>query len=363
MERVEVELVTGSNEQDYKDFVDNCSCALVQHTLEWRNVITEVGVDIPFYLLARKSGEVVGALPAFLYKCELGNLMVSVSQAGCYGGVVVDRDSPLKEEIYATLLEQFVSEAMRHDCLLVTVCTPPLFGELSLYQKYFQPDFAVENFFQYLDLRTDFVADLDNKRTGKIRDNIGRNIRKSRKYGLVVSRDDTLDLNDWYVIHQKRMMEIGAYPLPRSLFEGITRYVVKEKRGFWAHVLDEGRIIGGAVFVGLNQVVDYFMGAVDSRYMKKQPNSLLLYEMLKHAQVQGYRYWNWQSASSRQSSVYHYKAGWGSREGLHYYLTKVVGDISELRRVPLSIIKEKYRWHYVMPYQELAHDFQHPTTR
>jgi hypothetical protein len=352
---IEVELVTNSNEHEYKEFVDHCSSALVNHSLEWRDVIVGVGTDIPVYLIAREGSTVVGAMPVFLFECELGNLMISIPQAGGYGGIVVERDYEGKEEVYAVLLSRLIQEAERYNCLLVTVSTPPFFGELSLYRRYFQPDFELENFFQYLDLQTDFPADLEYLQQEKLRENIVRNIKRAKKYGLcVVMNNDEEYFDRWYIIHQKRMIEIDGHPLPRSLFEGIRRYIVREGHGFLAYVLDEEKIIGGGVFVGLNQVIDYFMGSFDSEYAKKQPNSILMYEMLIQAQKQGYRYWNWQSCISRQSGVYHYKAGWGSREGLHYYLSKVVGDISELRKMPLSVIREKYRWHYVMPYKEFV---------
>lgn len=352
---VKVEIVTKSNEWEYKAFVDNCSCALVQHTMEWREVIAGIGEDIPVYLIARDNGKAVGALPAFLYKCELGNLIISIPQAGGYGGIVVGNDSSLKKEVYSSLLARLIIEAKRHDCLLVTVCTSPLFGEISLYRKYFKPDFEQENLFQYIDLSDDFVSDLDGKRRGKIRENIWRNIKKAKNYGLSVTREDSdKHFDRWYNIHEKRMGEIGAQPLPRILFEGIRRYVIKEGHGIFAYTFEQDRLIGGAVSVGHNQVMDYFMGSFDLDYHKSQPNSLLMYKMIKYAQAQGYIYWNWQSASSPQSGVYHYKAGWGSQDGRHYYLTKVVGDIAELRQVPLSVIKEKYRWHYVMPFQEFA---------
>lgn len=357
---IKVELVSGSNEHEYEEFISRCSCALAQHTLGWRDVITSVGVDVPVYLLARDYGKVVGALPAFLYRCDIGNLMLSVPQAGGYGGVVVEQGFARRAEVYDALLKRLVSEAAGYDCLCVTVCTPPLFGDISLYREYLRPDFELENFFQYLDLNTDFVPDI-SRRHPRLRENIRRNVRKAQAHGLLVTAEDKDAFFDqWYEIYLKRMGEVGADVIPRRLFEGIRRRLLPEGRGFFSYVLDGGRVIGGGVFVGLNQVVDYYMGCADSGYEEKQPNSLLMYETMRRALGRGYRYWNWQSSSSRRSPVYHYKAGWGSREGAHYYLTKAVGDISELRGTPLSVIKERYRGHYVLPYSEFEVAAQAP---
>jgi len=141
---VSVETVTESNAFEYRAFVEKCSCALVQHTLQWRDVIAGIGQDVPCYLIARHENAVVGALPAFLYECEPGNLMISIPQAGGYGGVVIEEDSPFKEEVYAALLTRMIEEAKAHECLLATVCSSPLFGDIPLYREYFKPDFELE---------------------------------------------------------------------------------------------------------------------------------------------------------------------------------------------------------------------------
>ena len=107
----------------------------------------------------------------------------------------------------------------------------------------------------------------------------------------------------------------------------------------------------GFTLVPLFFVLDIFMMSADSGYFEKHPNSLLVFETLKHAKEKGYTYYNWQSCSSRESSVYHYKLGWGSREGLHYYLTRRVGDTGPLERTPLTEVVQRYAWHYVMPYE------------
>jgi Acetyltransferase (GNAT) domain len=349
---MEVELVSSENEHEYAEFVDRCPNALVQHTMAWSKAITEVGMDTPVYLLARSRGEVIGALPAFLYKSELGNLMLSIPQAGGYGGVIVDQNSPQREETYAALLARLVWEGEKRDCLCVTVCTPPFFGNLALYRKYFQSDFEKENFYQYLELGSEAVAAGNQQPALKLRENIRRNIRKAQSNNLIVTTEDNGSrFASWYDLYKKRMRQINAEAIPRSLFEGIRRHVLTQGYGFLLYVLSDNDVIGGGVFVGHNQVIDYFMASADPEQMDKQPNSLLMYEAIKHATARGYRYWNWQSSASRQSPVYSYKSGWGSHEGLHYYLTKAIGDTAKLRRTPLSIIREEYRWHYVMPFE------------
>lgn len=350
---VTVETVTKDNEEEYEEFVARCSGALAQHTLEWRDAICGFAEDEPLYLLARAGGRVVGVLPAFLYECSLGNLMLSLPFPPSYGGIAVETGSPHKEAVYAALLARLTEEGRRHNCLLVTICTPPFFGDVSLYRKHFRPDYELENFHQYLDLKADFTPGDGTVQPKNLRDNIKRNIERARKCGLRVSlADDDERFARWYEIHCQRMAEVGGQALPRPLFEGLRRHLLESRRGAFAYALDGEKIIGGALVVGLNQVIDYYMGSSDSAHAKSQPNSLLMSELMKLAHERGYRYWNWQSSHSRESPVYHYKAGWGSHEGNHYFLTKALGDISELKRTPLPVVREKYRWRYVLPYSE-----------
>ena len=77
-------------------------------------------------------------------------------------------------------------------------------------------------------------------------------------------------------------------------------------------------------------------------------------DALDWAREAGYRYFNWQSSSSRTSGVYQFKQKWGSLEGQHHYLTRITGDITTLRQVPLDAIRAGYPWHYVMPFEQFT---------
>jgi hypothetical protein len=343
---ISVELVTKSNESEYREFVAHCSCALVQHTLEWRDIVSSLSFDTPAYLIAKKAGRVVGVLPSFIYRYFLGDLLVSIPHAGGYGGVVVEEDLPEKDEVYKVLLEKLILEARSQKCLLITISTPPFLDDLSFYREFFQPDFEVKNFFQYLNLET---VDLESK---QIRENIRRSVRKAQSYGLEIVRNDAALFDSWYKIYQAHAERLGSTPIPYLLLKQLKDYVLNTTNGSFSCVLDEKKVIGGALFVGLNKVIDYFMGAFDPEFKHKQPNSLLMYEVIKLAQKQDYKYWNWQSCISKDDGVYHYKAGWGSEEKNHYYLTKTLGDLTTLKRADLSLIKQKYLWHYVLPWGE-----------
>lgn len=344
-----VEIVDETNKLEYRDFVLQSNRALAQHTLEWANVIESIGQDKRIYLLAKNAdGVVVGAMPAWFYECDLGSILMSNPQAGGYGGIVEDNVN-LSEQVYKHLIATFVYLANRKGCVLATICTPPFYGNYDFYIEYFRPDFVKDNFFQYVDLKKDILVETNSKN----RNNIKRNLRIAKEYGIKVVFDNSQELfKEWYSIHMKRMNEIGAKSIPIVLFEEARKNLCNQEMGFWGYVIDNNRVIGGALFIGSGEVVDIFMMSTDSDFFQKQPNTLLVYESLVYAKEKGFSFLNWQSSSSRESNVYHFKKSWGSQEGLHYYLTKVIGDISNLKNIPLDIVKEKYIWHYVMPFEQ-----------
>ncbi len=348
---VQIEKLPFDAADDYQLFARGCRNALVQHTWEWSRVITDLGEDQALFFLARdNTGRPVGGLPAYFFPCQPVSLLLSVPQAGGYGGVLYG-DERLKEDIYASLLEAFLNEAQSRQCALATISTPPFFNDLELYRRYLEPDIEHPNFYQYLDLEGDFMAGISSKQRG----NIKRSLKKACDYGLKIILEDSSELFDqWYDIHLKRMAELDTLPLPRQLFESARQYLLDQGLGFFAYVLDSGRVIAGGLFVGLNRVIDVFFMSSDSDYTHKQPNNLMISAAIDQARRLGFCYLNWQSCSSRQSGVYKYKQNWGSREGLHHYLTRVTGDISTLEELPLEEIKIRYQWHYVMPYEQLG---------
>ena len=52
-------------------------------------------------------------------------------------------------------------------------------------------------------------------------------------------------------------------------------------------------------------------------------------------------------------SLYHWKSGWGAVEAPVSIMTRVIGDIQPILRLPLAELREAYTYHYVLPYPVL----------
>lgn len=347
-----VTVCTGEAVRLYDDFVSACPTALVQQAPEWRTVVAGDPRDEPVYFVARNDrGDAVGALPAFHFHGGFGDLMISVPQAGGYGGVVTAATGDGRDVIHRALLDALTAEARKRECLLATVATPPFFGDLASYRAALEPDFERENFYQFIDL-AEWTTERAHGRAAKY---VRRAEQARARHGLTVTfDDDTSHFEAWLALHETRMREIGVTPLPRAFLQAIRDHVIAAGKGVMGYVLADGALVAGCMFVGQGQVLDCFMLSGSAAGERLLATSALVVDALDWASRAGYRYFNWQSSSSRESGVYHFKAKWGSREGQHHYLTRITGDITALRRTPLPEIRAAYPWHYVMPFEQFT---------
>ncbi|MBN1157294.1 GNAT family N-acetyltransferase [Candidatus Woesearchaeota archaeon] len=331
---IDVFVVDEKNEHEYADFLEQNKESVCQQTIEWRDVIMDVSPDKPIFLLAKRGGKVVGAMPNYIFKCELGNIMTSIPHAGPYGGIVSEKEG--RTEIYKAIFKKLLEIAEAEDCVLSTIVTPPFFSDIELYRETFKPDFVMENFFQYID-----IGQLNLRR------DVRRRIKEAEGNNLVVSDECSAEkITEWYAIHKKRMMEIDAQPIPENIFINASR---SKKAKFFFIYLNK-RMIAGALFIFHNTVVDIYMMSADSEHFSLRPNFLLVNHALKWAKDRGFRHFNWESSPSRESGTYAFKEGWGSIEKSHHFLTKILGNTDSIRNTELKEIKNKYRWHFVLPY-------------
>ncbi|MBF8982971.1 GNAT family N-acetyltransferase [Lutibacter sp. B2] len=297
------------------------------------------------YIICKNKNNVLGAMPFILYKNKYGNIIHSMPYVG-YGGIVSDMSN--KEEIYSLIINFLKEYAKKENVILTTICMYPFYNDYELYKKYFDADFERKNFYQYLDLNEDVFKNM----TSKFRGNLRRNIKKSQNYGVKLVESYSLeDLYQWYHhVYLKRLNETGCAIYPYSVFETYIRYYDKNRVKMVYGKLDD-KIIAGGLFLNQGLSVDNFMRVVDGDYFHTQVGTFIDHWSIEYAKKTGARYYNWQSCDSIDSPIFKYKKDWGSKSGYHYYLTKITGDISQFKRIPLEIIKESYKGIYVMPYE------------
>lgn len=115
----------------------------------------------------------------------------------------------------------------------------------------------------------------------------------------------------------------------------------------------EGIIIAGLLVYFFKNIVDYSVPAIRYEYSIEQGTSLLIYQGMKKAITNGYKYWNFGGTSENQPSLHRFKARWGTRDYPYYYYVLQHRDIGHILQMTPQYILGEYKWFYVLPFSEL----------
>lgn len=291
---------------------------------------------------------ILAVMPFVLYKNKLANIIHSLPFVA-YGGITCGEDN--KKGIFEELLAFLNDFAINNNVVLITLCTQPFKNnDYEIYKELFNQDFERKNFYQYIDLKKDIFEEMK----AKFRGNLKRNIKKCReKYNIEIKESyDLKDLKYWYdEVYVKRLTETHCAIYPYEVFETFITEINKDKLKMF-YGIKEGKIIAGGLYLNQGNSIDNFMRVVDTENLHTQVGTYLDYLSIQYALENKVEFYNWQSCDEIGSSIFKYKEDWGSDIGYHYYLTKVTGDITELKKTPLDIIKKEFKGIYVLPYEE-----------
>lgn len=337
------------NDENYKEKLKkfiNENCIIQQDYLV--RLIYENHKNFNYhYVICEKDEKIKGVMPFILYKHKLGNIINSMPFIG-YGGIACIKNE--KYKVFSSINKFLDKFCIEKDVKLATICTPPFkTEEYNLYHEIFKPNFEKKNFYQYLNLKEDVFQNMKSKFRGNLR----RNIKKCERYGVRLEENYSKKyLRYWYdKIYLKRLTETNCSIYPFSVFETLVKFSQINKVKMIYAILQD-KIIGAGLYINQGDSVDNFMRVVESEYFYTQAGNYLDYYSVKYAIQIGAKYYNWQSCDEIGSPIYKYKDDWGSKIDYHWYLTKIVGDISALKNSSLEYIKNQYKGIYVMPYEE-----------
>jgi hypothetical protein len=330
----------------------------VQQSADWFEVISACGEDEAFHFVARNDLVIKACLSAYLFEGSAGRIMLSSPLPGSYGGIASECLPPEEaEHLSFELLRTFTETARMQRASLATIISAPFHGDPERWSRVHPPAYLHENFFQYLDLTEPLGASLNSKG----RSNLKRKIRLARESGFEVEVVDSTSpplkarelVPEWHKVHVARMKEIGARPIPQSMFVAIVGRLLPKNKALIILAKSAGELIGGGIFIGQHAIWDVYMMSSRSSGFEGHINSLITLTAIEHLTQKGVRLLNWQGSSSRDSGVYRYKAEWGSREGRYHYLTYETGETRALKSLTPEAIRNAYGWRFVLPYRAL----------
>ncbi|WLR50585.1 GNAT family N-acetyltransferase [Bacillus tianshenii] len=287
-------------------------------------------------------------------KGKIKNFFFFVKYNGIYGSVIhcnpfiVYGGFPVVDFlVWRKLIDKLFQIAINEDCITVTLCTPP-FQEVNLemYKEVFKPDYCYSNFYQYSLLNDHPVKKLRAKRRAAFKNEI----RRGNLSGITISIENSMDKwNEWYKIYFERYKEVGANPYPKELFLKIYEELVSQDKAKLFCGYNKGEMIGGTLILLGNKIADYFASAYTGGNLNVFSNTVVLDSIFNWLIQNKYELYNWES-SPEKSGVYNYKARWGAKEGKHIYMTKVIGDASNILSKDVNKVKKEYKGIYILPY-------------
>ena len=353
---VTIDLLTENEEGSYRDFLARCTHGSVQYSLDWRNTIRDIGKDEPFFVVAKENNEIVGILPLYYYRSRLGNLLTTIAWH-TISGIMLSNTAVEKDRArvqYNALLDYSVGLAKELDCTALSISTNPFLDDKELYSE-FKPDYSMENFIQFIDLREIFNKQGNAVHANYVgRTNLSRNLKTAGLQNTIFSDEATRDkIDECLCIYSKRMAELHATPVPKNMFDSIHKNMVSNGKGKFIFALNQEKMISAALVLYNDRMLDAYMMCMDSEYRQLRSNFLIIYHIMKWANDNGISIFNWQSSPSRGNGVFRWKEQWGSRELKSLYLTKILGDILQWKDTDLHELREAYRFHYLLPFNLL----------
>jgi lipid II:glycine glycyltransferase (peptidoglycan interpeptide bridge formation enzyme) len=169
-----------------------------------------------------------------------------------------------------------------------------------------------------------YLIDLEpdaDKLKKRFHHSVTRGIHQAEKRGVSVriTRAE-VDIDRFYKLNVATRKKLGVLPQPHTFFKAIFRHVISQDRGFVLLAEWEGKVIGGILFLTHGDTIYYKFNASDESHLQKRPNHLAIWEALRHACANNYRYFDFGRCAPEEESLRLFKARWGAREvDLPYY--------------------------------------------
>jgi len=299
-------------------FVEQCREATFFHRIGWRGIIDGVFRHRPHYLLAERSGAIVGVLPLAEVKSRLfGHALVSLPFC-VYGGPAAD-DAATADALIDAAAEIAMSLRVPHLELRDRQTKRPAWPQQTLYvtfRKTLFPDSEAN------------LAAIPRKQRAMV--------RKGMKHGLRSELDAGVDR--FFALYADNMHRHGTPPLSRRYFSRL-----RETFGADCEVLTVVNPKGEAVssvmsFYFRDEVLPYYAG--DSTQARDlAANDFKYWELMRRACERGLRVFDY-GRSKRDTGSFAFKHNWGFEATPLAYEYLLLGRDSVPENNPLN---PKYR--------------------
>lgn len=346
-----IKLLDTSLEAQYHDFLLTSSDSLLFASNKYRKFLKEfLNEEDAYFLAIDQKGVIKGALPAFLKQnSEFGNVLNSLPFYGSNGAIIEFENN---NNVRVALVNEFNNFAKANKCVASTLISSPLDPIEEFYEKHVDYTFKDSRIGQLTPL-PQVKEDIDNM-VMKLLDSKMRNlVRKAQKMEIVVgSEQGDKYLNFLIGTHQQNLETIGGLAKPEIFFRLIPKYFSYGSDYKIYYAEKDGQLIAALLVFYYNKTVEYYTPVIKAEFRNSQPMSLLVFEVMKEAVADGYKWWNWGGTWASQGGVYHFKSQWGTQDKMYYYYTKIF-DETILNKTKEQLL-EAYPYFFVAPFNMIA---------
>jgi hypothetical protein len=317
---IRVEDLSPETETEYQAFLLRDPRTMIYGCVEYRNFLSRAVGGTANYLLAiDEHGDIVGSLPFFcLETTGVGKVINSLPWYGSHGGCIVE--DPRAGEARKALVDEYRLRIDKSDVLSATlVLTPQEEAFLPEYRANLAPSAEDRRIGQVTTLPTQ--SDLVEAQLEAVLLQKTRNlVRKSLKQGFSLrDRDDDDAWRFLFETHVENMREVGGKHKPWGHFLSLREIMPAEFRRLLVAEID-GTLVAGLLLLYFNKTVEYVIPVIKYEYRSKQPLSFLIWHGMVDAIRTGYAWWNWGGTWASQTSLHHFKAGWGAIDMPYTYV-------------------------------------------
>jgi hypothetical protein len=345
---IDVVELTPELERDYAAFIARQPDAMIYPTIEYRNFLRAAVGGTPRYLVARRGSEIVGALPYFvLSHPRFGEVINSLPWYGSHGGCQVSADAPdARAALLARLRDAVAADAVR---FATVILTPEETAHVDAYRAALETtntDHRIGQVTELPDAGDDLEARLEATCLQKTRNLV----RKSRNQGFTIETADTDE--GWhflYETHVANMSAMGGRAKPLPHFDALRASIPAEWRQM-LQVRHEGTAVASVLLLRFNRTVEYVTPVIKHEFRSMQPLSFAIWHGMLNAVRDGFRYWNWGGTWASQTTLHHFKAGWGARDRPYSYVIRATSDALDLWQQCRAELVDAYPYYFLYPY-------------
>jgi hypothetical protein len=313
----------------------------------------EAALGVPVTtLVARRGSEFAGAVS--FARCNVpgfGAILNALPWYGSHGGFWLDgRESAASR---TALLEAFEAECSSPDVQLSTLVLSPFEQpELETYAKVLASRVVDHRVGQMTNL-PQAGADIEERLMGVLRQKTRNLVRKSLKQDFQERvSDDEADWRWLHDMHTRNIAALGGIAKSWPHFEAMRRTFAVGERRLSLCWLD-GQPVAGLLLLRFGRTVEYLTPVVHPQFRTLQPLSFLIWQAMLGAVDSGCSLWNWGGTWSAQSTLHHFKAGWGAKDLPYSYLIKASSAGLERVRADLPSLRAAAPFFFLYPYDKL----------